>query len=290
MHIIQLQFSTATLFDMKIRSIDQHILSTDNRVEVWEASGDELHAPQGDPVPPSELARRSASEGWDVVHVYGPVPRTPSVLRGLRAPYVAPSDPAPSLLPWRRTPLPAARVGASEFATVREAVAPRFFESVARSSGAPEGAPKRIGGFAGPRPRKEAIAAVASRVIRFREDIEWRFFEEPPDPEDLDELDLWIDATPHEDDADGFTAEALVRRRVVVASRTPLNAWRLDGGRAGFLVPPDDPNEMAHAILGALFKSEISEPRRRVTAASRERFRPELRRDELLRLYGAVSR
>src|SRR5438552_1368301 len=93
-----------------------------------------------------------------------------------------------------------------------------------------------------------------ARLTRTRDDIEWRLFERPPNPAELAEVAVWVDPALTGDDRDGFVAEALVSGNVVIASRTTTNVQRLEKGRTGFLVPPNDPNELTHAILAALFK------------------------------------
>ena len=64
-----------------------------------------------------------------------------------------------------------------------------------------------------------------------------------------------------------------------------MNAWRLEQGRTGFLVPVGDPNEMTHAILTALFKVEVAESRQQAARQTVSKFRARQRLRILLRLY-----
>jgi glycosyltransferase involved in cell wall biosynthesis len=132
------------------------------------------------------------------------------------------------------------------------------------------------------------VALTVSRLQRFRDDVDWHVFEREPQPEDLPEIDLWIDPTVSENDFDGFVAEALAGGVGVVASRTAINSLRLEQGRTGLLVPPGDPNELAHAILTALFKPEILEPRLVAAQQTASKFRARHRLKALTRLYDTL--
>ena len=109
--------------------------------------------------------------------------------------------------------------------------------------------------------RRKSIVPLVERTMhrlhRTRDDIEWLLLDGPPT--DFSPFDVWIDPAAHEDDLDGFVAEAQVSGKIVVATRTSINVKRLEKGRTGFLVPPGDPNELSHAILAALFKPEVSQ-------------------------------
>jgi glycosyltransferase involved in cell wall biosynthesis len=83
-------------------------------------------------------------------------------------------------------------------------------------------------------------------------------------------------------------AEALVAGVRVIATRTKVNSDRLAGGAAGVMVPFNDPNELAHAIVTTLFKPEKDAARVEYATASRDRFRPEHRATALKRLYSGV--
>ena len=132
------------------------------------------------------------------------------------------------------------------------------------------------------------IAQTNARLTRTRGDIEWRLFERPPVPEELAEIAVWVDPTLSDDDRDGFVAEALVGGNVVVASRTIINVRRLEKGRTGFLVPPNDPNELTHAILSALFKPELGQEKLSAARQTNSKFRPRQRLRALVPIYESL--
>lgn len=166
----------------------------------------------------------------------------------------------------------------------------------------PEAVDERWFGSAPPRrePQKPTIgtfrrASVAglvertlSRIHRFRDDIDWLLFDEAPEIEALCGLDAWIDPAMQDDDFDGFTSEALVAGVAVVAVRTPVNHQRLEQGRTGFLVPPNDPNELTHAILAALFKPELRQMKIAAARQTAAKFRPRQRLKALTQLYESI--
>jgi Glycosyl transferases group 1 len=141
-----------------------------------------------------------------------------------------------------------------------------------------------IGSFDRPSVRNVREQTLA-RIQRFRDDVEWRIFTEQPTPEDLAGVDAWVDPAVDSEDFDGFAAEALVVGLPVVAARTPINAIRLEQGRTGFLTPPRDPNETCHAILSALFKSEVANSRQSAARQTVSKFRARQRIRTLTRLY-----
>jgi hypothetical protein len=126
-----------------------------------------------------------------------------------------------------------------------------------------------------------------ARISRMRDDVEWRLFERAPSPEEMTGIAVWVDPG---DDRDGFTAEALVAGNVVVAARTTVNVRRLEQGRTGFLVPPNDPNELTHAILSALFKPELGQARASAARQTISKFRPRQRLRALTTLYESLLR
>src|SRR5437588_3174098 len=132
------------------------------------------------------------------------------------------------------------------------------------------------------------IAQTNARLPRTRGDIEWRLFERPPAPEELAEIAVWVDPALADDDRDGFVAEALVSGNVVVASRTIINVQRLEKGRTGFLVPPNDPNELTHAILSALFKPELGQEKLSAARQTNSKFRPRQRLRALMPIYESL--
>jgi hypothetical protein len=134
------------------------------------------------------------------------------------------------------------------------------------------------------------IEQTMHRIDRFRDDIEWRLFSHPPRPEEIAELGAWVDPAVKDDDYDGFAAEALVVGVNVVAAATPINVQRLENGRTGFLVPGNDPNEMTHAILAALFKPEVARARSDAARQTVGKFRAGGRIRALTRIYESVVR
>jgi hypothetical protein len=135
---------------------------------------------------------------------------------------------------------------------------------------------------------QNAIAQTYARLTRTRDDIEWRLFERPPTPGELAEIAVWVDPALGDGDRDGFTAEALVSGNVVVASRTTINVQRLEKGRTGFLVPPNDPNELTHAILTALFKPELGQAKHSAARQTISKFRPRQRLRALTPIYESL--
>ena len=83
-------------------------------------------------------------------------------------------------------------------------------------------------------------------------------------------------------------AEALVAGNVVVASRTIINVTRLEKGRTGFLAPPNDPNELTHAILAALFKPELGQEKLSAARQTISKFRPRQRLRALVPIYESL--
>ncbi|HEX7191000.1 MAG TPA: glycosyltransferase, partial [Thermoanaerobaculia bacterium] len=110
-----------------------------------------------------------------------------------------------------------------------------------------------------------------------------------PEPEELAGLGAWVDPAVKEDDYDGFVAEALVAGVNVVATATPINVQRLEKGRTGLLVPPNDPNEMTHAILTALFKPEVARARSDASRQTVGKFRAGQRIRALMRIYESIA-
>ena len=145
----------------------------------------------------------------------------------------------------------------------------------------PEGRRYTIGSFR----RRSIIPLIEqtmARIHRTREDIDWLLVDEPPT--DFAAFDAWIDPALDVDDRDGFVAEAQVAGKIVVASRTPINVKRLENGRTGFLAPPSDPNELTHAILAALFKPEVSDPKIEAAKQTISKYHPRQRLRALMLL------
>jgi hypothetical protein len=260
MRIAQIILPGASAYERKSQRIDHAALSASHEVTVVSV----------------EDAARS---GAQVAHVYG-APDAASFVR-FPLPYVA-SAPLPSTRWSLRKPVPP-RAVASPLGepAVPEAVEEIWFASQ-RGNVARDG--KIVASFA-----RDGIGSMVdrtlSRIGRFRSDVTWHLYEKEPNPADLAGVDAWIDPTAGENDFDGFVAEALVLGLPVVAARTPINSRRLENGRTGFLVPVNDPNEMTHAILAALFKVEVAESRRQAAKQTVSKFRARQRLRILTRLY-----
>src|SRR6266446_4294492 len=184
--------------------------------------------------------------GFDLAHLYGPLilPR-----RRLTVPYLAsgmmrrgwwqPPVPQP-----RFVVTPIERQGSTLLGStlLPEAVDEAFFMACEAI-----GPRLVVGTFVRPSV-KNVIELTMHRLALTRDDITWHLFDTPPEPEELREVGLWIDAATEPDDYDGCTAEALAAGLPVVASRTPINLQRTEKGRTALLVPVSDPNELTHAI------------------------------------------
>ena len=162
-----------------------------------------------------------------------------------------------------------------------EAVAEAFFIPLEHEPARPP--IKRIATFERPSISR-MVQQTIPRLGRTRDDIEWELFDHPPSAEDLARCEVWVDPAMDDRDLDGFTAEALVCGKAVVASRTAINVYRLDDGRAGLLVPPGDPNELTHAILAALFKPEVAQQKLEAARETISRFHPRHRLRALMLL------
>ena len=216
----------------------------------------------------------------DIAHVYasGELPSAPFV--AFPGSYLSSAALRPSRWSWRKPVAPRRIVSPLGEELLPEAVEDRYFsESVARDS-----AVKIIGSFDRPSVRN-SVEQTMARIHRFRDDVEWQTHREPPSPTELSEVDLWVDPAVEESDFDGFVAEALVVGLPVVATRTPINVLRLEKGRTGFLTPPRDPNEMTHAILTALFKTEVAQTRQIAARQTVSKFRARHRLRILTRIY-----
>ena len=133
--------------------------------------------------------------------------------------------------------------------------------------------------------RRSIIPIVEQTMARLhgtRDDIDWLLLDRPP--EDFCEFAVWIDPAIDEEDLDGFVAEAQVRGKLVVATRTAINMKRLEKGRTGILVPPRDPNELSHAILAGLFKPEVAQQKLEAAKQTISKFHPRQRLRALTQL------
>ncbi|HEY6843199.1 MAG TPA: glycosyltransferase [Thermoanaerobaculia bacterium] len=129
------------------------------------------------------------------------------------------------------------------------------------------------------------VEQTMARIHRTREDIDWLLLDEPPN--DFASFDVWVDPAVGVDDRDGFVAEAQVAGKIVVATRTPINITRLEKGRTGLLVPAGDANELTHAILAALFKPEVSQPKLEAAKQTISKYHPRQRLRALMLLLNA---
>jgi hypothetical protein len=210
----------------------------------------------------------------DVVHVY-----TGRTIPRVDKPFVANIGSTRRRFSFRRESQPGFVV--TPF-NVHEAVEERYF------SAAVLGGATRIGSFARASV-KPLIEQTMHRIDRFRDDVEWRLFSHVPSPEEIAELGAWVDPAVDENDYDGFVAEALVVGVNVVAAATPINVQRLEKGRTGFLAPPNDPNEMTHAILAALFKPEVARARSDAARQTIGKYRAGQRIRALTRIYESIA-
>jgi hypothetical protein len=219
------------------------------------------------------------ANGATVAHLYGRSLLSPGLLRRLAIPVVAAAPTRPSRIPWRRVKQPDAILDPG---SVPPGVDPAYFQvAVAQKGG------RRVGVLVRGAEGTRAVGSTRQRIERFRDDVRWSLFHSVPDGGEMQFLDVWIDPTPHHDR--GGVPEAMAAGVPVIAARTPSSQALLDDGRAGFLFPPGDANELAHAVLAALFRPEITQPKRRRAAELAERFRLERRAEALLRIYRELS-
>ncbi|HVR43863.1 MAG TPA: glycosyltransferase [Thermoanaerobaculia bacterium] len=225
------------------------------------------------------LAAGLRRSGAGVAHVYA-FPTIPSrIARQIAIPFVAPGPTAPGWLPWPSPRQPTRILGALAADAVEEA----WF-----AVDPPSGPGVRVGIVAASESSRRMLEATRLRVERFRDDLRWIVFDRMPGPEAMREIDVWLDPS-EEPEADGGTPEAMAAGKIVVAAATEAGRRRLDQGRAGFLVPPGDANEMAHALLNALFKPELARPRAERGRAAAEAFHPSRRAERLLEIYRSVT-
>lgn len=231
----------------------------------------------------SQRADRAALEGRyefvddagksDFAHLYG----GRELPRGLcvPVPFVSSASMTRSRWPWRSGTEPALVVSWRE---LPEVVEEAYFVRTERP------AANVVASFAR-KSTESMIDRTLSRIQRFRDDVQWHVLDHVPTPDDLRKVDVWVDPAVEEEDLDGFTAEALVSGLPVVAARTDINIARCEKGRTGFLVPRNDPNEMTHAILAALFKSEVAQEKIQAAGQTASRFRAKHRLRVLTKLY-----
>lgn len=285
MKIIHLIDPLAPVLLLRHEQLDASRLSSTHPVETWYVRHRSVVAGEKQ-IPIHELRRSLSNSGADLVHAYTPIPGLARALRSSSIPWISPERPARRRLPFFLTEPDPDRVRSphpafGDLDPLPEAVEQRYFEAE-RGPGIEPSVGWRHNPDSGALPE-----AVRARVSRVREDVSWQSFDEPPSPEELARIGVWADfgGPPTRDT---FVPEALVTGAVVVAPRLPLNGQRLLGGGAGFLVPPEDPNEMAHVILNALFKPELARSRLQASLSSRDRFRPAVRASVLEKLYASL--
>jgi glycosyltransferase involved in cell wall biosynthesis len=223
----------------------------------------------------------------DIAHVYASGDLPSAAFVGFPLPYVSSAAIAPSRWwRWRRPVQPRSILSPLGDHPLPEVVEERYF-SAQNTSTARDPSLKIVGSFGRPSVRNSVEQAMA-RIRRFREDVEWQIFDGPPSPEDLAGVDLWVDPAVDENDFDGFVAEALVVGLPIVATRTAINVLRLEQGRTGFLTPPRDPNEMTHAILAGLFKTEVALSRQSAARQTVSKYRARQRLRFLTRIYESL--
>jgi hypothetical protein len=242
-----------------------------------------------------EEARKS---GADVAHVYASGELPSALFVRFPLPYIASADVRRTRWPWRRPTEPdyvvspiIEKVEQSRYQPLSEAVEERYFverRPLRAPAAEAAAAPHIIGTFA----RADVhpiVEQTLARISRFREDVTWHLFDRVPTPDDLASVSVWVDPAVSESDFDGFVAEAAVSGLPIVASRTKINAQRLEQGRTGFLVPPRDPNELAHAILAALFKPEVAGMKVNAARQTASKFRAKQRLRVLVHMYETIA-
>lgn len=281
MRILQLVVDGAGYYERKSSAIDSETLPP-HEVESWrwDAGG---YSRDSARVRRSEFLRHANAS--DVVHVYAPATIPVAAVRGVTVPYVSEGEPVRSRWRWHAAAAPALQLESDEATTVPEAVSEAYRAAGPREQVASE--PRRfvIGTF-GPQRRdvRRLCEGTLTRIARFRDDIDWDLHDEPPAAGALKQVDVWVDPTTDAADRDGMVAEAQSVGIITVATRTPVNTRRLAGGLAGFLVPVDDPNELAHSIVNALFRPEMTLAKLSAVRAG-EWYAPSRRAARLLELY-----
>jgi hypothetical protein len=287
MRVLQLLTANAPAYERKLQIIDRAFLEGALDVITWSESEEWITADERS-VNAARFAEVVAQPRPDVIHVYGPMALPHTFGRNWTAPWVAAGRPAKRRFSLRTPPPPSVTIASTGDDAVPEAVGAEYLRA-ARAHTAKMAGRRLIGSIGRGAEVREMVEAVFARLARFRDDIDWNVYEAFPSNEEMDQVDVWVDPAVADDDLDGFVAEALVRGRLVVASRTPINAWRLAGGKFGFLARRADPNEMAHAIATALFKPETGEERLGEPSAHAARFSAAERGARLLSLYRQVT-
>jgi hypothetical protein len=283
MRIAQIILPDASEYERKCQRVDRAALAAKHEVRVVapDAIADAIGTAAADAIADAQVA-----------HVYAGRELPASLFRRFPVPYVASSDIHRSRWTLLRKPAAPAYVvsplteapGVGRFQPLPEAVEDAYFAATDAEPRARREDLKVVGSFARDSVRN-AVEQTLARIQRFRADVTWTLFREPPSPRDLHEVDVWVDPAIRDDDFDGFVAEALVSGTAVAAAKTSLNRLRLEQNRTGFLVPVNDPNEMTHAILAALFKPEVAEAKLTAARQTASKFRARQRLRILTHMY-----
>ena len=273
MRIAQILFPGVSQYEQKCQRVDRVALSESHDVVLT-------------------TVESVASANADVAHVYASAELPAAPFVGFPVPYVSSADVRRARWPFRKPVEPdyvvsplIEKVEQSRHQPLAEAVEEGYF-GAQRAEGRAQinGEPRIIASFARASVHNSVEQTVA-RLTRFRDDVTWHLFEQVPTPEDLAGVDVWVDPAVEESDFDGFVAEALVAGLPVVATRTKINAMRLEQGRTGMLVPLRAANEMTHAILAALFKPEVAGSKLNAARQTVSKFRAKQRLRVLAHMY-----
>lgn len=264
MRLAQVLLPSASEYERKSQRIDFAALSTSHDVAL---------------VSIPEITR----ERFDVAHVYAGKELASAAFVRFPVPYLS-SAPLPKSRWSLRKPVAPAQVVTP--LNLPEAVEETYFQALAKTSSGTV-----IGTYGPKRPGVTSmIERSLARIHRFRTDLVWNVFDHVPTREDLAGVDVWVDPATDESDYDGCVAEALVSGTACVATRTAVNVARLEKGRTGFVVPVNDPNELVHAILAALFKPEVAQQKIESAGQTQSKFRPRQRLRILEKLYDTLTR
>jgi hypothetical protein len=218
-----------------------------------------------------------------LLHVHGTSQPPRRLLTGLSIPWISDRNVSLPRSLFRRIPPPAAILAERG---VPDVAGDDWFAASRAHRHGHQG--KTVGSYVRCAGTRNGAEQVFGRIRRFRDDVDWAFFEAPPSPAELAGLDLWVDPATRDDDLDGMVVEAIACLTPVAAARTAANGRRLDDGKAGLLTPVGDHNEMTHAVLNLLFKEEVAAPRRIHAGRIRDRFRALHRRDAVRTIYREV--
>ena len=278
MRIVQLVAGPLNAYDSKSQRIDQMVLSRTHQVETWSLRENLLDDAAG-----RRLSPGTWRTGLDhaILHIYG----APPAWAAIPSVPIVVSEPFPAArLPWQKNRIHPTVISPIAETLIPEAVEDKFF--VDPPEDGQQKTTFRIGSYgpgrAGVRRMCEQTLA---RLQRFRDDCQWDLLDRFPAPDEIRSYDAWVDPVCAENDFDGGIAEALVSGCRVIACRNPISVQRLGSGSAGYLIPPGDTNELAHALAGSLFRDEVATAQREAAQAIIAQYKPEVRARALERLY-----